>query len=138
MATDKFVGKYSEFTFGGTQYLCLKDWDWSASVQEIVDRCSGASGVSVHRETDEGIDYVYNFSVLTPKGAAGITQLNALLPGTTGAFGFHPEGDTAGNIEHDAAAAKITSLSESASTSTFAVHRVTIVVDGDLTIRAAS
>lgn len=138
MATDKFSASKAEFTFAGTQYLCLKDYSWSETVQEIVDRCSGESGVSVHRTSDEGPDMVFNFNVLTPGGAAGITLLNALRAGTEGAFGFHPEGDTAALIEFDAANAVINSLSGAGSTGAFTTHAVTIAIDGDLTIRAAS
>jgi len=131
----KFSGDQAEFTFASTRYLCLRDFSWSSTVEEAVDRCSSATGAVTHRTTG-ATDNTFTFSVLTEAGDQ--TTLNALLPGTSGAFEFHPEGDTASNIEFDAATAYVTSLDFQGATGSLAVHTVTFAIDGTLTVRAAS
>jgi hypothetical protein len=66
------------------------------------------------------------------------TTLNALKRGTTGAFEFHPQGDTATNIEFSAAAAIVTSSNMAGGVDALGVLSITIGIDGALVIRAAS
>lgn len=131
----KFTGDQAEFTFASTQYLCLTDYQWSSSVEEAVSRCSGSSGAVTHRATG-ATDNTFTFSVITDAGDT--TTLNALLPGTSGTFEFHPEGDTANNIEMVATLAYVTSLEMTGATGQHNIHRVTFGIDGTLTIQAAS
>lgn len=133
----KFTGDSAEFTLDSNQYLCLTDYSWSETVEEAVARCSGASGAVTHRNVGAA-DATFTFNILTEAGATGITNLGNLRAGSSGAFEFHPEGDTAGNIEFDATTAYVTSVGQSASTGNFDVTAVTIAIDGTLTIRAAS
>ena len=133
----KFSGDKASFSFGGTTYQCLTNYSWSGSVQEAVATCSGSSGAVTHRAAG-ATDDTFTFDVILDAGATGITTLNALKRGTSGAFGFHPEGDTATYIEFDASNAIVTSSNLGGGTGALGILSITIGIDGDLTIQAAS
>lgn len=131
----KFLGDKASFTLGSTTFLCLTDYSWSSTVDEAVSKCSSASGAVTHRNVGAPDD-TFTFNVLVEAG--DVTTINALKAGSSGAFEFHPEGDAASNIEFIATSAYATSSGLSGSTSSHAVMPVTIGIDGDLTVQAAS
>ena len=131
----KFLGDKASFVFGATTYLCLTNYSWTNSVQEAVSRCSSAAGAVTHRNVGAPDD-VFTFDVLLEAG--DIATINAFKDGQTAAFEFHPQGDTASNIEFDAASAVSTTVGLSGGVDSHGVLSVTIGIDGTLTVRAAS
>ncbi len=134
-ADDKFTGALAEFTFGGTQYLCLTDYSWNGAVEEAVGQCSSATGAQTFRVAGAPND-VFSFNVLI--GSQDTTELNALKRGTLGSFEFHPEGDTALFIEMTATQALISQSNLAASTGSLTILALTMGIIGDLTIAAAA
>lgn len=131
----KILGDLASFSFGGTVYQCLQNYSWSGSVQESVARCSSSSGAVTHRNVGAPDD-TFTFDVLVD--AQDVDTINELKRGTSGAFEFHPEGDTASNIEFIASSTYITQSSFSGSVDTFGVLSITIGVSGTLTVQAAT
>jgi hypothetical protein len=131
----KFSGEKASFLFGAVVYYCVSNYSWSGSVQEAVGRCSSTAGAVTHRAAG-ATDDTFTFDVLVE--ADDTTTLNALKRGTTGAFEFHPQGDTATNIEFSAAAAIVTSSNMAGGVDALGVLSITIGIDGALVIRAAS
>lgn len=132
---EKFSGDKSSFKFGDKVYRCLTDYNWSGSISEAVAECSGQYGAVTHRSGGATND-TFSFNVLVDKGDT--ETLNELKRGETGGFEFHPEGDEASNIEFTAASAVINSSGLSGGTSALGVLAITIGIDGDLVIQAAS
>lgn len=133
---DKFVGDMSQFTVGTTDYLCLTDFTFSETVEVAMARCSGASGATVVRIPATGKDATFTFNVLAEDD--WVTEMNALAPGTTGAFEFHPAGDSAGRIEMIATECIVRSRGLTGSVADLTVMPVTIEINGTLTIQVAS
>jgi hypothetical protein len=67
-----------------------------------------------------------------------VTELNALAPGTTGAWEAHPAGDVAGKIEMIATEAIVRSRGLTVTVDGLAVIPVTFEINGTLTIQVAS
>lgn len=134
-AGDKFDADLAQFDFGGTDYACLTDYTMSDSVTIARGICSGASGAVVHKSAGPS-DITFTFNVLL--GSQDVTLLNALAPGTSGSFEFHPEGDSASNIEMVATTALVASRGMTGSIGSLTVVPITIEIDGSLTIQAAS
>lgn len=132
---DKFTGGLASFKFGSTVYQCISNYTWSGSIQEAVGRCSSSAGAVTHRAPG-ATDDSFTFDVLLDED--DITSLNALKRGTTGAFEFHPQGDTAGNIEFTAALAVINSSTLGGGTDALNVLSIGMGISGVLTIAAAS
>jgi len=132
----KFAGDKAEFTFGSTQYLCLANYRWSGSVADSVAKCSGETGATTVRRAGTPEDQ-FSFDVIVDAG--DITTLNALKRGQVEtAFEFHPEGDTALNIEFIATGAVILRSELGGDPDTLGVLSITVGIDGALTIQAAS
>ena len=131
----KFSGVKASFKFGDVVYRCLTQGSWSGSISEAVAECSGQYGAVTHRSGGATND-TFTFDVLVDAGDA--TMLNALKRGTTGAFEYHPEGDTASNIEFTAANAVITASNLATGTGSLGTLSVTIGIDGELVIQVAS
>ena len=131
----KFSGEKASFLFGSTVYYCVSNFTWSGTIQEAVGRCSSTAGAVTHRASG-ATDDSFTFDVLLEEDA--VTALNALKRGTTGAFEFHPQGDTATNIEFSATNAVINSSNLGGGVDALGVLSITIGIDGTLVIRAAS
>lgn len=131
----KFTGGLASFSFASTVYECISNYSWSGSVSEAVGRCSASGGAVTHRATG-ATDDTFNFDVLLEGGS--ITVTNALKRGESGAFEFHPEGDTAANMEFIATNAIINSSNLGGDPDSLNVLSITIGIDGDLTIQAAT
>lgn len=131
----KFLGDKASFSLGGTVYLCLTDFSWSSSVQEAVSRCSSASGAVTHRNVG-ATDDTFTFNVLLDAG--DVDTINELKAGVSGAFEFHPEGDTAANIEFVATSAYSTASGLAGGSESHGVMNITVGIDGTLTVQAAS
>jgi len=134
-AGDKFDADLAQFKLGATSYACLTDYQMSDAVTIARAACSSSGGAVVHKSAGER-DISFTFNVLL--GSQDITLLNALAPGTTGAFEFHPEGDTASNIEMVAALGIVASRGMTGSIGSLTVVPITIEIDGSITIQAAS
>ena len=87
-------GLLGSFSFGGTVYDaddCLQSHGLNRSTNAATYQCSGvmktASGAQV---------YVFNASLALSKDSTAVVA--ALGAGDTGAFEYHPGGDTAGNL----------------------------------------
>lgn len=132
---NKFAGDLASFKLGSTVYQCISNYTWSGSIQEAVGRCSSSAGAVTHRAVG-ATDDAFTFDVLLDEDDT--TTLNALKRGESGAFEFHPQGDTAGNIEFTAARVIVTSSNLGGSTDALNVLSITIGVDGVLVIAAAS
>ena len=93
-----FVGDLATFSFAATVYDAMRNYSWSGSIQEAIDHVStqGGSAATTHRTAGPATD-TFSFDVLIEAGDN--TTVDALKRGSTGAFEFHPEGDSAGNIE---------------------------------------
>ena len=128
-------GGKAEFTFGGTQYLCLSNWDWSGSVQDVVEACSGSSGATTQRRGGTPDDK-FRFDVIIPTGNTAIVI--ALKRGATGAFEAHPEGDTTGNLEFTATNSEVLTSNLKTSPNGSGILSIEIGIDGDLTVAAAA
>lgn len=136
-----FLGGLTSFDFGGTVYHALRNARWSDRVQVAMERVSGASGAEVVKEVSAGDDWNFTFDVLVPPGSgtpSGVTVLNALKPGNADTFEFHPEGDAADNIEMTATNAIVESQEGNVSPTEFSIATITLQIDGDVTIQAAS
>lgn len=133
---DKFVGDMAQFTVGSTDYLCLTDWQMSQDVEIAVARCSGANGATVVKIPTTGTNTTFTFNVLAEDD--WVTELNALAPGTTGAFEAHPAGDASGRIEMTATECVVRSRGLTVTVDGLAVMPVTIEINGTLTIQVAS
>lgn len=131
----KFLGDKASFKFGSTVYQCLTNYNWSGSVQEAVSRCSSSAGAVTHRNVGAPDD-TFTFDVIIDAG--DVDTINELKRGASGAFEFHPEGDTASNIEFIAAAASITSSSLAGGVDAHGIMSITIGIDGTLAVQAAS
>lgn len=131
----KFLGDTASFSFGGTVYLCLTNYSWSNSVQEVVSRCSSASGAVTHRNVGAPDD-TFTFDVILDAG--DVTTINAFKDGQSGAFEFHPEGDSASNIEFIATTAYSTTLGLAGGVDSHGILSITIGIDGTLTVQVAS
>ena len=131
----KFSGDKASFSLASTVYECLTNYSWSGSVQEAVATCSDSGGAVTHRVAG-ATDDTFTFDVVVDAG--DITTLNALKRGSSGAFEFHPEGDTATNIEFTATNAVITQSNLGGGTGALGILSITIGIDGALTIQAAS
>lgn len=131
----KFLGDKASFSFGGTVYECLTNYSWSGSVQEAVSRCSSSSGAVTHRNVGAAED-TFTFDVILDAG--DVDTINELKRGTTGAFEFHPEGDTADNIEFIATTGNINSSNLAGGVDAHGILSITIGIDGTLTVQAAS
>jgi len=133
---DKFVGDMAQFTLGSTDYLCLTDWQMSQDIEIAVARCSGTTGATVVKIPTTGSNTTFTFNVLAEDD--WVTELNALAPGTTGAFEAHPAGDSSGRIEMTATEAIVRSRGLTVTVNGLAVMPVTIEINGALTIQVAS
>ena len=131
----KFLGDKASFKFGSTVYQCLTNYSWSGSVQEAVSRCSSSAGAVTHRNAGAPDD-TFTFDVILDAG--DFDTINELKRGVTGAFEFHPEGDTANNIEFSAAASVVTASSLGGGVDAHGILSITIGIDGTLTVQAAS
>ena len=131
----KFLGDKASFSLGGTTYECLTDYSWSSSVQEAVARCSSSSGAVTHRNVGAADD-TFTFNVILDAG--DVDTINELKAGISGAFEFHPEGDSAGNIEFVATSAYSTTSGLAGGVDSHGILNVTIGIDGTLTVQAAS
>lgn len=130
----KLDGGKASFTFGGTTYECLQNWNWSGSVQDLAAQCSASTGATTVRRPGTPDDQFTFDHVLD---ASDETTVGALKRGQTGTFEFHPEGDSTGNIEFTATNAVILSSSLSGGPNSMAILSITIGIDGDLTVQAA-
>lgn len=131
----KFTGEKASFSFASTVYECLSNYTWSGSINEAVAQCSSSGGAVTHRASG-ATDDTFTFDVLLEGGS--ITVIDALKRGSTGAFEFHPEGDTAGNIEFIATNSVLTSSNLGGDPGSLNVLSITIGIDGTLTIQAAT
>ena len=131
----KFLGDKASFVFGSTTYLCLTNYSWTNSVQEAVSRCSSSGGAVTHRNVGAPDD-VFTFDVILEAG--DVTTINAFKDGASGAFEFHPQGDTAATIEFVATTAVATSLGLSGGVDSHGILSITLGIDGTLTVQAAS
>lgn len=130
----KFTGALSSFSFGGTVYRCLQNYSWSGSVQDAVAQCSGETAATTVRRP--GVpDDTFTFDVIVD--SQDVTTLNALKRGETGTFEFHPEGDSASNIEFTATSSIVTQSSLGGGVNQLGILSLTLAIDGALTIQAA-
>ena len=131
----KFLGDKASFSFASTVYQCLTNYSWSGSVQEAVSRCSSSAGAVTHRNVGAPDDS-FTFDVIVDAG--DFDTIDELKRGSSGAFEFHPEGDTANNIEFDATSSYVTASSLAGGVDAHGILSITIGIDGTLTVRAAS
>ncbi len=133
---DKFVGDMAQITFASTDYLCLTDWQMSSDIEIAVARCSGASGATVVKIPSSGVNTTFTVNILAEDD--WVTELNALVPGATGAWEAHPAGDVAGKIEITATEAIVRSRGLAVTVDGLAVLSVTFEINGAITIQVAS
>lgn len=131
----KFTGGLASFSLAGTVYQCISNYTWSGSVSEAVGRCSASGGAVTHRSAG-ATDDTFTFDVLSE--AEDVTTINALKRGSSGAFEFHPEGDSVDAIEFIATNAIVTASNLGGDPDTLNVLSITVGIDGDLTIQAAT
>ena len=131
----KFLGDKASFSFASTVYQCLTNYSWSGSVQEAVSRCSSSAGAVTHRNVGAPDDS-FTFDVIVDAG--DFDTIDDLKRGSSGAFEFHREGDTANTIEFDATSSYVTASSLAGGADAHGILSITIGIDGTLTVRAAS
>lgn len=132
----KFTGAKASFSFDGTEYECLQNYNWSGSIQEATSKCSSSTGAVTYRSVGATED-TFTFDIPLEAGSSGQTIISALKRGSSGAFEFHPEDDVTGNIEFTATNSIVTSSNLPGGASEHAVLSLTIGIDGVLTIQAA-
>lgn len=132
--TDLGVGNAAQLTFGGTEYHCVTRFSWSGSVQEAVVQCSSSTGGQTRRAAGPANDQ-FSFDLALDAGNTAVAI--ALKRGETGAFEFHPEGDTATYLEFTATNAVILQSSLAGGPGQPNMLSLTIGIDGDLTVQAA-
>lgn len=135
-----FLGSKAKLTWDtGTTYHGITNYSWSGSVQQQVIRFSSATGTQIARiaGTSTEADDTFDIDMVIAPGDA--TTLGALKRGdTTTVFEFHPEGDSAGNIEFSATSAVILGSTFSGSIDSGGILSLNIGIDGTLTITDAS
>lgn len=136
--SEGFLGPLMTFDFGGTVFEALRNARWSQRVQVAMETVSGTAGAQVIKDTAGGEEWNFTFDVLVPPGSTGVTLLNNLSAGLEDTFEFHPEGDSADKIEFVATNAIIESQEGNVSPTEHSIASVTIQIDGDVTIQAAS
>ena len=137
--TDAFLGSKAVLTFGSNTYHGITNYSWSGSVQQQVIRFSTSSGTGIVRlggsDTDAEDDLTLDM-VIAP---GDYSTIAALKRGTTSATcEFHPEADSAGNIEFTFEAGLITNSSFAGSIDSGGVLSITIACNGTLTVQAAT
>jgi len=131
----KFTGEKASFSFGGTQYYCLQNYGWSGGIEEAVSKCSGSGGAVTYRSPGATED---SFTFDIPLDSNDVAVISALKRGQTGAFEFHPEEDAVGNIEFAATNAIVNQSNLAGGASEHGVLSITVGIDGDLDIQAAT
>ncbi len=89
------AGISAAFTFGGTTYNaddCIQNTQLQRSINPITYQCNGNQRTLVGAKI-----YLFSYQLAIAKDdTAKVTNLDE---GSTGAFEYHPGGDTSGNIE---------------------------------------
>jgi len=129
-----FTSAKSKLVWGGTDYQCLRNYNWNGSVQEAVERCSGANGAVTHKDMG-ATDDAFNIDILVDSSTV-VATLAALKRGQSDTFKFYPEEDDTGKLEFDAAVANINQSNMSGAVGTMNVLSLSIGIDGTLTIGA--
>lgn len=104
------TGKLASFSFAGTVYDeddCVSGWSLNDAINEVIYQCGGQDQAAAGTRST-------TFSVSLGLAANDVTKVNALAPGTSGAFEAHPGGDTAGYIEVTATDSLVTAANQSA------------------------
>lgn len=133
--TDLGVGNKAKLKFGGTDYYCINRFSWSGSVQEAVAQCSSSTGGQTRRAAGPANDQ-FSFDIALDAGDTAVAI--ALKRGATGAFEFHPEDDVATQLEFSATNAIILQSNLAGGPGQPNMLSVTIGIDGDLTVAAAT
>jgi len=127
------TGLLESFSFGGTVYDsddCLQSTGLQDAISEVVYQCGGQDRAGVGSRSS-------TFTVSLALAKTDTAKLAALAPGATGAFEYHPGGDSAGNIEVTATEAIVTSAPISTGPNSIITLDVTFRLN-DITIGAAS
>lgn len=130
---DPVTGINESFKFGATVYDaddCLQSGAISDAIQEVLIQCGG---FNIAGEGPRDV----SFTVSLGLAATDVTKINALEPGTNGAFEAHPAGDTPTFIEIVAASSKVISRNINWAVAAFITMDVTIRLN-DVTYQAAS
>lgn len=119
------TGKNQQFTFGATTYDeddCIQEGGLEKSINEVIYQCNGE---------DIGLGGTKSavFSVTLALAANDVTKINALAPGTTGAFVYKPAGSAIGKPKISAARGLVTSRPLSAPVNGVFTTDVTIRLD---------
>ena len=130
------TGKNITFSFGATAYLCLRTLNISGSASTSTSECSTASGNTTTTNFVNGENYTVSTTLVLTDGAAGVTLLNALDVGTTGALIAYPHGDYVGAIEYTWANATVSTVGLPSTLNDAMTYDITFLCDGAPTIAA--
>lgn len=127
------TGKNQQFTFGTTTFDgddCIQEGGLEKSINEVIYQCNGG---------DVGLGGTKSavFTVTLALAANDVTKINAVAPGTTGAFTYYPVSTTVNHPKITATRGVVTSRPLSAPVNGVLTTDVTIRL-GAITIAAAT
>lgn len=126
-------GKLASFSLAGTVYDaddCLQDSGLDDAIQDVVYQCNSYDKHAVGTRS-------VMFNVTLALAATDTTKISALAPGSSGAFEYHPGGDTATYIEVTSTKGTVISRNVSSPVNGIISADVSIALD-DVTFQAAS
>lgn len=127
----KYTGKNATIEFGGTAFACLNGLTITGSASIPSIECSQETGDAVTHKAVGARDWrVSTTIVLEP----GITEVDALKPGTSAAFNAYPGGKLTGQAEFAWTTGIIETAEVANGPSTFTALDVTVQCDGDAAI----
>jgi hypothetical protein len=125
----KVTGKNAVYSFVGTVYACITSSSADGTSNVVETECStDGTGVATTNKTAGTPSWTVTASTLLEGSSAAVAGAHEV--GDTGALIYYPEGDETGQLALTWAAAEVSDMSISSSTSSHMVMDVTFACTG--------
>jgi len=129
----KVTGKNAVYKFGANTYACITSSSADGTSNVVETECStDGTGAATMNKTSGTPSWTVTASVLLEGSASTVPAAHEI--GDSGSLDYYPEGDAAGYLELAWAAAEVSDMSISSSTSSHMTMDVTFACTGAPTI----